>query len=900
MHTSESYTLRLDFAADRLELADPRGQPLLVAAPLVGVSMLPQGTHDLKRVKHLSSQDMALVPSPDDPLAARFVRPEVEVTLRLDPQPERVLFCAEVFCKQGTVLALAVPHTFALVGRPRNGFLWPEVLGCEFTERFLASQGRAMVHYPPAFCDFAAAELGDTPAYFYRCQPEERPRPSALILRGGEPPIFRRYFRIYLAAGERWAAPALACQVGGELRPTLLRYKAECRLGRPLARKLPRALWEKWSRAARVTVFPPLDEALEVVRALSQPAIVDPFGWMFGGFDRKYPDFLPPNEAYGGERGFRQLIELAHARGHLVQPYVNFTWWCAGWEGEGSAPAPSYEKFGDAPLARDIGGGLFFENYSGNFGYAVCPAHPVAKQRRLAVRDALLDDYGVDLLYEDQLGARRWLIDLNPALENPADYGWALLRIGEEDAARCPVETEFGNDRVLSFACALNYWALDPLSTVNDIPGRPTARWTSEQRRSFPFALFLSTGDAVVNIPRCTDPARLAWALLLGGRVDLGPLRASVRVAPDGEVVRFLQGLAEELGEHALGDRLLRFQYLAPRVARAEYAKHEVLANFSDEPWPLAGGGQVAPGGFDLRSADGFRAGAYLIEKHEPAYILFHRSGARALALARRSFSLRLGDVRLRATVPRPPRRLFGGRVLLADFGEQLGAIFNGKIGARELAAAFAPLQPNVVRTPAELWQELPAARVLVNSHSEYLPTEQLDRWPEAAARLRQWCEGGGILVEIAGWPLWIAAAPRDGGWERRRIGPAGLRVLCAQRCAVVGAEDKLESIALTPLGRAALSPETAAQLKRTPAAVIRPPEGEENTLVLARGEAGPYLVIHRIGYGALLRVAGVPNAAVPRALAEVVHAILERRLDLGPPFWPTPLCVQAHAEPLR
>ncbi len=886
----ETYSLRADLPAGALEIVDPGGQPLVTVSPLAGIAFT-----DGQR---LNSSDMTARVETTDPLRVKLTHPRAELTVTVVTESDRVEFRGDITCKNGVVMHVAIPHTFFLEGRPRTRFLLPRVLGCELSERFLSSDGRQAIDYPPAFCDFSAAALAGTLVYFYRCEGAERPRASALVLRGGNPPAFRHYYRVYVREGERRSLPAFACQIGGELRETLLRYKQECGLGKPLEEKLSPEFLAKWRTMAEAVLLPPLIDAPRVVTALPMPAIIGPHAWMFGGFDRKYPDFLPPNAAYSGEEGFRGLVRVAHEGGHFVRPYVNFTWWCTGWDGAGSQPAPSYVKYGDVALSRNLRGELVYENYSANYGYRVCPAHPTAIERRLDVRDALLDDYGVDFLYEDQLGARRWPSDLNPALENPADYGWALMRIGREDAARRPVETECGHDQALAFACALNYWMLPPLSPVNVLPGRAPAQLPEGHRRSFPYALFLSSGDAVVNIPNCTRPDRLAWAMLLGGRVALGHVRLSVAKGPDRDRAIFLQTLARELGTRAIGSRLMDFEYLAPRVARSPFERHHVTANFGSEPWILADGTKIAPDGFDLQASDGFRAGRYVGTGGEYVLAILPPNDEAALTLAAGGFDVTVGSCTLRAHAPPTQHTVTGRRAAIMDLSPGLAPPRDDSLGANALAETFTAFAPIRMRSPADIARELPACRVLVNPHRQRLVAGSLAEWPEALARLRDWCEAGGILVELGGWPLWCAAAPEDGkdDWARIRIRESGFEGLCGERCQVFAMSDGRSDLRLTDLGRAVFSADTAQRLTREGAFVTRPPLTLENSIVLCESDRGGYLVVHPTGYGAVVRVAGVPTDAAPTAVAEIVEAILDGRVDLAGPAWRIPMCRRVEA----
>jgi len=515
------------------------------------------------------------------------------------------------------------------------------------------------------------------------------------------------------------------------------------------------------------------------------------------------------------------------------------------------------------------------------------PRAPLAIQRRIEVRDALLNDYCVDYLYEDQLGARRWILDYHPSLDNPADYGWALMQIGREDAARCPIETEFGHDQALAFASAFYYWCLPPLSPVAHWP-IPRRRYPEEEhwRRSFPYALYLSSGDTVVDIRDVKPPARLAWALLLGGRVHLGMVDEGVFAGPIRARIDYLQQLAMALGKRTVGDRLSDFRYLAPRVAQSTWENHRVVANLSTESWTLSDGTVLPPGGFDLQANDGFRAGRFQIGDGPVLDAMVDPDGT-AVLLAAGPIQLRWGQWRLVDIPPPPPRTQTGRVTLILDAGPHLGAIHSGGFTPAAVAAAFAQFDPKVV-LPARLWHRLADARVLVNPHSEHFVTEKLDEWALTVARLRRWIEGGGILVETGGWPLWIAAARDADSWRRRVIGPAGYYSLCGGKCRVLSADQGRSRCHVTALGRSVLREATIRSLDSGEVVCHRPP-AESNAIILCEAAGRGYLIVRRLGHGAILRIGGIPTRPALNALAETLGAILDGRFDLGPPVWPVP-----------
>lgn len=876
-----SYTLEYDHAGDTLRVRHPDGRLLVRINPMLDLAFT-----DGARV---SSGAMARSVASQSPLVLAFSHARVSAWVQVREELDRIVLSGTVECKTGAIMHIALPYTFHLEGGPVSRMLWPRALGVELLPPLLSSSRTESADYPGAdgFCDFVAADLSDAPVYFYRCGREERARPVTFLLHCGPVPQFRRFYRAYVGQGQSYAVPPVACQIGGPLRNTLLRYKRQCGLGRTLADKLSPAVWEDWAPRIRSVLDPPFALAAESLSAFTHPAVVEPWAWMLGGFDRKYPDFLPPNPVYGGETEFRTFVSAAHNGDHLVQLYTNFTWWCTGWEGEGSEPAPSYLQYGDVALSRSLSGQLYYENYEGNYGYRNTPLHPVANAKRAEVRNALLSDYGIDLLYHDQLGARSWDYDANPAHANPSDYGDGLMQIGRQEAARGrPVGTETGHDRALEWASLLNYWTYPPLAPLlfwpnTSLPGY----WKPHEARVYPYALHLSGGDAILDLHSADTSDRLAWALLLNARLSILGVNRNHFVGAARERLRFAQELQKVLPARALSDRLLAFDYLADRILAATYEKHRVLANFSGRPYTLPDELIVAASGFDLRAHDGFLAGEYL-SREGVAVALFRLPGsATAGTLARGDFTLPWGGQVLAATHPVLPATSTRASVLA--FPVSPGAVFAGGQTPESVLAAFSALAPQSVTSPLTLDEALARSRVLVNPYSEYFPAASLSAWPAGVDRLRTWCEAGGILVEIGGYPAYTAAAWDGAAWRYKSVGAVGLRGLCDEACSF--APDVPTTLSVTSLGGTIFSKATLDALDGTSARVLRPPASTARALVLCESSAGAYLVVHRTGHGALVRVGGVPTPAAMAALPEIVAALLDGRLPLAPPLWRMP-----------
>ena len=107
-------------------------------------------------------------------------------------------------------------------------------------------------------------------------------------------------------------------------RPTRLRR---------LEDKMPAETLAKFKASVMLYYAGNCREKIEHLKLLPVPTQIHFADYLHGGFDKQYPDHLPPRADFGTSQEFRDFIDKAHALGHLVMPYTNPTWWCDGPKG---------------------------------------------------------------------------------------------------------------------------------------------------------------------------------------------------------------------------------------------------------------------------------------------------------------------------------------------------------------------------------------------------------------------------------------------------------------------------------------------------------------------------------------------------------------------------------------
>lgn len=253
-----------------------------------------------------------------------------------------------------------------------------------------------------------------------------------------------RSFKAYVRKGESFEAPAVRFAFVPSLDKGLAAYAKANDIGKPMSEKASARLIATLKQAPVVTMYGTrAARCAKVANFLPTPAVIHLTSYLRGGFDKEYPDHLPSNEAqFGTDSEHAALIKSLHERGHLYMPYVNPTWWCDHPRG------PTFQAAGEAPLLVRLDGTHNREVYK-NDGWTTCFWHPavIAANRRIVSQ--FTKDFPADILFQDQCGGRRFHYDLNPAAPSPTAYTEGLLSQVEEDAARVPLGTENGWDKVI-------------------------------------------------------------------------------------------------------------------------------------------------------------------------------------------------------------------------------------------------------------------------------------------------------------------------------------------------------------------------------------------------------------------------------------------------------------------
>jgi len=369
----------------------------------------------------------------------------------------------------------------------KAGGNWIECGGASFYQAMVPTAYCSYARpYPNLFMDFCQLRAvgGDSCALFgVRPRPPHAPwrndpahffRPGTLGCGGDEKGGYVDHgFDLWTRDGSVERLPAVRFAFGLSLQGAVDAYATANDLNRALADKMDAAKLETLKKSLFVKMNGKASEILSIIPTLPKPTTLHLAQYLMGGFDKQYPDHLPSNPVrFGTDAEHRAIIDALHARGHLYSPYTNPTWWCD------NPPGPSFVAAGRAPLAVGMDGRNYHEVYMKNDGWTITYWHPAvqAANRRTVLQ--FTQDLPVDLLFQDQCGARRSRYDFNPASPTPLAYTEGQLAMNEEDSALAPLGTEDGWDRAADNQVGLFgvSWYTVPLQLVPGPHARPLAK----------------------------------------------------------------------------------------------------------------------------------------------------------------------------------------------------------------------------------------------------------------------------------------------------------------------------------------------------------------------------------------------------------------------------------------
>ncbi|MCX7598519.1 MAG: DUF6259 domain-containing protein, partial [Armatimonadetes bacterium] len=493
-----------------------------------------------------------------------------------------------------------------------EGGLWIDA-GCYPFHYILkpAQYGFLRTTYPPCFSDFIHVDSTRGPLAIYAVQSEGGIFvPAELEVSGGrldgeETGFYGHQFRTWVAPGQTWEAPPVVLSLGHDLKTAAQQYASENGFTRMLGDKMPARKLEAFLRSVLVRLAGYGRSAADYqayLERLPSPCIVHMTEHLNVGFDKAYPDYLPPPPSFGTMDELRALYRRAKDLGLLMMPYVNPTWWCD--------QSQSLARYGQAALAISPDGQPYREWYGPNGGWTACMYHPLVRELDDRCLRDFVDDLGCDILFQDQVGARGFVYDLNPAAPAPYAYTEGMISLARHDSGRVPLSTERGWDGLLDYEvqfCGVA-WAA--------VPARQGGFWSppfwelygEEEWQISPLALYVAHDRVAFALHDlghfCNGEPELAMLLPLGHQLSFSLPVGAASDSPEYRWLTWLDVLQKHIVARLLPLPLDEFDHVSHLAVRARYGDWTVIGSIEQRPVE-AGEVILAAPGWYARLGDG-------------------------------------------------------------------------------------------------------------------------------------------------------------------------------------------------------------------------------------------------------------------------------------------------------
>ncbi len=303
--------------------------------------------------------------------------------------------------------------------------LLPMIPGVRLSPGFFTAGKSFRGRYPGVmFADYMALHTSHGYLALYCQQPERGlsvPQPVQLgfdpLSQSGQTRLVHE-FNTWIEPQEKWSSPQVILEFGADYTDTIGAYRQGNGIDRypSLEEKLGKKKEQYFASPLYKLDFDRFQQPFSALKStvidqLKVPGLIHPVAFQPLGHDHHYPDFLPPNPTYGSAEELADLVRYAQARGNLVVPYTNFSWW--------NLDSPTWQQLTAQPKRQTVtvqqaDGSLLAETYASP-GFVMNLHANFVRQRITAEQKALLAEVGFDGIFEDQLGARNAPYDFNPA-----------------------------------------------------------------------------------------------------------------------------------------------------------------------------------------------------------------------------------------------------------------------------------------------------------------------------------------------------------------------------------------------------------------------------------------------------------------------------------------------------
>jgi len=492
----------------------------------------------------------------------------------------------------------------------------PNVLpGVRLRPGFFRGTGNTLQTYPSrwAFADYLAVDAGGGHLAVYSVN-RGPVRPVTLGFLRQAPPgrcsgtwyCVVHQFQTWVTPGATWASPTVRVRLGQTVQESILAYRhdngidgypsVQDKVGADLLRTLARSPLIK---ADLVKLGRPFADWYRELPELPSPALLHPVAFQPGGHDENGPDFLPPDPRWGTTAELASTAAAARSAEQLLMPYLNVSWWSAGSPTLRSLPPPLATN--DIAVL-DMSGEPVIDTYGSKAGVVVSPFVPFVRARVDRLLEEWRTEVPADCLFFDQLGARPWIRDFNPASPRPEAYYDGWLALLQPYADRC-LMVEDGWDRLARAASGFH----GSLLMMEREHGLPTRFFGAGNWEPYPLATWLLHDKVLLyqhdlyDETMTGDDEVLTWNLAFG---MIGSYRWTDGFDSGSRSRLELVGeLQRALGPYYAGVPLASYRTVADDLTESTFGELVVLANHGASA-RSSGAFGIAANGFLARARD--------------------------------------------------------------------------------------------------------------------------------------------------------------------------------------------------------------------------------------------------------------------------------------------------------
>jgi hypothetical protein len=419
-------------------------------------------------------------------------------------------------------------------------------------------------------------------------------------------------FQTWIKRGATWSSPVVRVRIGQTAEQSILAYRHDNGIAAyPSLQSKLGARLGTWAEAplfkANLRLLRPFKDWAAELQKLPSPLLLHPAGFQTGGFDTNDPDFLPPDPSFGTTADFSAMIAAAHRLGDLVLPYGNLSWW--------DPTSPTMKSLPAGVQTKDVAvldehGDPETVSYGDHTGVIVSPYSAFVRRRIAQYMDEWRTQVPADCIFLDQIGARPWLRDFNPASPSVTAYDDGWLAMLATYSKQC-VMVEDGWDRLARDSVGFH----GSLLMMSRELGLPDANFGAGNWQPYPLATWL-LHDKVLMYQHdlydgtlAIDLEVLTWNMAFGliGSYSWDALAPAAN--PWLDLVARLQ---RDFGPHYVGIPLSGYRSLAPGVNESTFGDLAVVASRDSAKAYSVDGYDVAPSGFLARTAaNDLLAGAF-------------------------------------------------------------------------------------------------------------------------------------------------------------------------------------------------------------------------------------------------------------------------------------------------